>query len=135
MMFNRRYLLLGWVVVIVGCAATGNYTYKLYPGPKLSKAELATVEFGSRLEHVVIDGLNVHRSEYGKVLLLPGEHTFAFNGISISAQLEKGHQYLLLGTDVWPFCCADPVIVSGREVHRWIQNADTGAIVGEIKEP
>ncbi|MDH3375115.1 MAG: hypothetical protein OEM85_17285 [Gammaproteobacteria bacterium] len=136
-----RLFLVGLVAVIAGCAATGNYTYKLYSGPTLPDAELAAVQFGGRLEHVIIDGLSVYRADYGDVLLSPGEHSIVFDSdwwggqdIRYSVQLEKGRQYLLLKTDVWPFCCPGPVVVSGQKVWGWVQDATSEAIVGEIEE-
>lgn len=125
-------------LILTACAATGNYTYKLYPGPELPDSELATVTFGSRLEHVFFDGLSVHRSDYGDIRVRPGEHAIIFDAlwgardIHVTVDLEKGRRYLLLQTDVWPFCCPEPAVVSGEKVWAWIQEEDTGVVIGEL---
>lgn len=134
-------LVMGFAATLSACASTGSHTYKLYPGPSLPASELASVEFGSRITNVAIDGLAVDRSEYGTVLLLPGEHSIEFinyNGsvyLHYVALLERGHTYQLVGTDVWPFCCPDDVSVSGQKVSAWIKDADSGEVVGEIFSP
>lgn len=145
MSIRMLLLLVALVAVISGCtASTGNYTYKLYAGPTLPEAELAIVKFGQEtLEHVTIDGLSVHRADYGDVLLSPGQHSIVFvsnwpggRDIRYSVQLEKGRQYQLMETSQWMLasCCREPAQVSGLTVWGWVQDANSGEIVGEVEE-
>lgn len=140
---SRRGFSLILLGLVAGCGTTATgHVYKLYPGPQLPDAELATVSFGSReifnypmnVERVLIDGVTADRTQFGKVKVLPGNHEIVFPSqsgsrvIHVSVTLEPGHNYVLMG---W----GGPVRVSGQWVNRWIQDAETGDIVGEVRSP
>lgn len=115
--------------LLAGCETTSEFVYKLYPGPELPDTELVTLSFGDNgIDRVLINGVVAQRSEYGTIKLLPGECEIFFPrvDVQVSAELEKGHHYVLqwgLARDSY-----------GQPTHQWIEDARFGTFVGEVKQ-
>ena len=62
------------VLLVVSCAGE-EFTYKLYPGPRRSGADLAIIGFGESASSIRIEGMLVDRGDYGRVELFPGSYT------------------------------------------------------------
>ncbi len=128
----------------VACTSTGaGHTYKLYPGPSRPAEELATLRFGDGVHSLRVDGLNVERSDYESIDLLPGEHEIAWGSqflvsvlvnptgrdeasARVTAELLADHTYTVHG---------DRTTGPGYQMYLWIEDTATGEVIGGRKMP
>lgn len=69
------------VVLLGGCATNEPLpAYKLYPGPELEAAAVATILAGKRVFDIRIDGLAFTSEDYDRVHVLPGTHSIEWYG-------------------------------------------------------
>lgn len=116
--------------------------YKLYPGGTRPSSDLAILMMGD-VPSAHIDGLEVLKTDYQVIHLLPGDHvvswrkTFGFSVMvepamtksaerTVTVNLQAGHAYTLF---------ADRTYGAQYQLYFWIQDAATGAIVGGRKKP
>jgi hypothetical protein len=140
---NIKYYIVIFTFFITSCGLTNHYVYKLYPGPVQPDSEVSTLQFGSGVNEVTIDGMKVNRSDYQVIKLQPGEHvmhwgTTFLDGVLINAdgydydattntvQLKAGHTYTLH---------KDRTTGHGYEMYLWMTDETTGEIVAGEKKP
>lgn len=122
---------------------SNQYVYKLYPGPVQPDSKVVTLEFGSGIYEVTIDGMKVKRSDYKVIKLKPGEHVIQWeatflvsvlidaDGIAHDAttntvQMKAGHTYTLH---------KDRTTGYGYETYLWMTDETTGETVAGEKMP
>jgi hypothetical protein len=149
---RRTRLALG-IALALGCAACATQRVALYPGPDRPSSTVATLTgsthrlilvFYNRTTHIRIlsvDGQEII-ADAGELALLPGHHVVkAAYGISrsilslfespnpplpaqtIEFMAEPGHRYRVDGEIAAP-------TPDSREFRAWIEDLDTGTIVG-----
>ncbi len=131
------------LITLGGCSTNNDFVYKLYPGPELPDSELATLRFGGQVFEARIDGLNVMRRDYGAIKVAPGRHTISYGaefGVSVmvnpamhdaiaadtTIELEPGRSYILQGGRTYG---------QGYTMYLWIEDAETGDVVGGVRKP
>lgn len=109
----------------------------------LPDSEVATLQFGSGIHEVTIDGMKVNRSDYREIKLQPGEHVmhwratflvsvlidadgFDHDATTNTVQLKAGHIYTLH---------KDRTTGHGYEMYLWMTDETTGEIVAGEKKP
>jgi hypothetical protein len=125
------------------CATTSDQVYKLYSGPEKDDAELATLQFGSRVHELRIDGMSVRRSDYGSIKIAPGRHKIQFGaefGVSVMVNpdgfdsvqsteyvdLEAGHTYSVEFNRSYGH---------GYQTYLWVQDLESGENVAGARKP
>jgi hypothetical protein len=138
-----KYYMMIFVFVVTSCGLTNHHVYKLYPGTVQPDSEVTTLEFGSGVFEVTIDGMKVNRSDYRVIKLQPGEHTLQWGAVFIvsvmidadgvdqaettgTVLLKAGHTYTLH---------RDRTTGHGYEMYLWITDDTTGEIVAGEKKP
>ena len=116
--------------------------YKLYPGNKRPTDELAILLMGE-VPSANVDGLEVQKTDYQSIHLLPGSHTLSWRktfGFSVmvepsmmktaehtvSVNLQAGHTYKLF---------ADRTYGTHYRLYFWLQDAASGEVIGGRKKP
>jgi hypothetical protein len=140
---NIKYCILILSLFITSCGMSNQYVYKLYPGPVQPDSKVVTLEFGSGIYEVTIDGMKVKRSDYKVIKLKPGEHVIQWeatflvsvlidaDGIAHDAttntvQMKAGHTYTLH---------KDRTTGYGYETYLWMTDETTGETVAGEKMP
>lgn len=138
-----KYYIVIFVFVITSCGLINHHVYKLYPGPVRPDSEVATLQFGTGVFEVIIDGMKINRSDYREIKLQPGEHVMHWEAtymISVyidadgfdqssttnTVQLEPGHTYTLH---------KDRTTGHGYEMYLWMTDDTTGEVVAGEKKP
>ena len=90
-----------------GCAEKGEHVYRTWVGPDRSTMAIVTLRLGEEVKDVTLRERVLPRSEYGTILLVPGQYTlYEHDGASIGitirpalVNLEKAraHGELILG--------------------------------------
>jgi hypothetical protein len=127
---------------LLGCGTPTTATYKLYPGPTRPVSEIAILELYNA-SSIVVDGMRVSHGDYSSVHLSPGGHNIQWtsvHGVSVLVEssgfaqgqsshivtLEKGHRYRLR---------SDRTTGHGYVIYHWIEDTDTGEVLGGHKKP
>ena len=93
--------------LLCGCAEKGDGVYRTWVGPDRSTMAIVTLRLGEEVKDVTLRERVLPRSEYGTILLVPGQYTlYEHDGASIGitirpalVNLEKAraHGELILG--------------------------------------
>ena len=138
-----QYHIVIFTIFIASCVPTNQYIYKLYPGPVQPDSEVVTLQFGSGVYEVTIDGMKVKRSDYEVIKLQPGEHVihwgatflvsvlidadgYDYDEMTDTVQLKAGHTYTLH---------RDRTTGHGYKMYLWITDETTDEIVAGEKKP
>ena len=138
-----KYYVMIFVFVITSCGLTNHHVYKLYPGPVRPDSEVATLQFGTGVFGVIIDGMKINRSDYREIKLQPGEHVMHWEAtflVSVlidadgydqdettnTVQLKAGHTYTLH---------KDRTTGHGYEMYLWMTDDTTGKVVAGEEKP
>ena len=131
-----RYAVIAMLgLLLSACSEPGDAVYRTWVGPDRANMAIVTLRLGDKVRDVTIRERVLPRSEYGTILLVPGQYTLyehdgASIGISIRpmlVSLEKarangelilGHTYVLR---------AGKSAESGERA-LWIEDARTGEI-------
>ena len=86
------------ILILWGC---GSGTYRMYPGPRLPKSQVALLQWDSAVNVIFIDGKFVPRCN--KIEMFPGDHNvqvgYSSDGLRsrhdrvINFTVEAGHRY------------------------------------------
>jgi hypothetical protein len=140
---NIKYYIVIFTFFISSCGLNNHYVYKLYPGPVRPDSEVVTLQFGSGINEVTIDGMKVNRSDYQVIKLQSGEHVmrwgttfldsvlidadgYDYDATTNTVQLKAGHTYTLH---------KDRTTGHGYEMYLWMTDETTGEIVAGEKKP
>jgi hypothetical protein len=124
------------------CAATGSYSYKLYPGPARPVSELAVIRMADAAT-AELDGRVATSADWTHIELLPGTHRirwqtefgvsvmiepsgFATGGNSAEVTLSAGHVYALR---------ADRTTGFGYQMYFWILDETAGEVIAGTPKP
>lgn len=138
-----KYYMMIFIFVVTSCGLTNHHVYKLYPGPVQLDSEVATLEFGSGVFEVTIDGMKVNRSDYRVIKLLPGEHALQWGAVFIVSVMIDADGFgqtetsgaVLLKADHTYTLHRDRTTGHGYEMYLWITDDTTGEIVAGEKKP
>ena len=68
-------LALAGLLLLAACAEKGDKVYRTWVGPDRPNMAIVTLQLGEDLKDVTIRERTLARSEYGTILLVPGEYT------------------------------------------------------------
>ncbi len=100
MVMTRKYAVIALLgLLLAACAERGDGVYRSWVGPDRSSMAIVTLRLGEDVGDVTLRERVLPRSEYGTILLVPGQYTLyehdgASIGIKISPALvsvEKAH--------------------------------------------
>lgn len=132
----QRYALVAMLgLLLSACSERGESVYRTWVGPERSNMAIVTLRLGEEVRDVTIRERVLPRSEYGTILLVPGQYTLYENdgariGINIrpmlvSLERARANEELILGHTY--------VLRAGKseetgERALWVEDARTGEV-------
>jgi hypothetical protein len=135
-MMPKYALIVVLALLLSGCSERGESVYRTWVGPDRSNMAIVTLRLGDDVRDVTIRERVLSRSEYGTILLVPGQYTLyeqdgADIGITIrpvlvSAEQARANGELILGHTY--ALRAGKSKQSGKRA-LWIEDARSGDVI------